>query len=209
MKLRLISLLVIAIIIVTACSPKTDEEIFYDAQKKILNLNSYVCETEVKLQGNKQPSVFTAKQWYMAPDKYRIEILSPENLNGKTTIYNGKKAFVYHPRIGQNWMMQNSPDSLEEKTFLGSFMENFINSEEVKISRKKINKKEYLFLETEIPGNNPYFNKKVLWLDIEKYHPYMLQILDNKGQVRVDIKYYNFKFNEKFNEETFNIQGEI
>ncbi len=206
LKLKLLPVFLLLIILIS-CSPKTDGEIFYDAQKEILSLNSYKCRTEVTVKGNKKPTIFTAQQWYEAPDKYRIEILSPESLNGKVTIYNGKRAWISNPRIGQSWVMQNSLDSLEENIFLGSFIHNFVNSEEVKIERKKLKSKEFIVLETEIPGNHPYFNKEILWFSIDDYKPYLLQLIDKDGEVRVDVRYYEFEKNNKLDDNIFKIQG--
>lgn len=194
------------VLLLTGCSEKTDEELFYDAQKKIVSLNTYTCTAEVTVYGNKSPQKYTAKQWFAAPDKYRIEIENPENLKGKVTVYNGKRAWICHPRIGQEWMMEDFLASVEQKMFLGYFINNFVNTENVKLNKEIIDDKEYISLQTEIPGNHPYFNKERLWFDIEKYYPYRLQVLDVDDNVRIDVQYLNFRYNENIDNRIFTIK---
>ena len=194
------------VLLLTGCSEKTDEELLYDAQKKIVSLNTYICTAEITVYGNKSPQKYTAKQWFAAPDKYRIEIENPENLKGKVTIYNGKRAWICHPRIGQEWLMEDFLASVEQKMFLGYFINNFVNTENVKLNKEIIDDKEYILLQTEIPGNHPYFNKERLWFDIKKYYPYRLQVLDVDDNVRIDVQYLNFRYNESIDNRIFTIE---
>jgi outer membrane lipoprotein-sorting protein len=199
-------LIVIVALLLAGCSERTNEEVFYDAQKKIVNLDTYMCTAQITVYGNKSPQNYTAKHWFAAPDKYRIEVEAPENLKGKVTIYNGKRAWTCHPRIGQEWLMENFTASPEQKMFLGYFINNFVNTENVKLTKEVMDENEYILLQTEIPGNHPYFSKEKLWFDIEKYYPYRLQVLDVDENVRIDVKYKNFRYNEKVDNRIFTIE---
>lgn len=206
MKNKLIVTILFVILLLTACSEKTNEDLFYDAQKKIVSLDTYMCTAEITVQGNKSPQKYIAKQWFQAPDKYKIEIDEPEDLKGKVTIYNGKRAWICHPRIGQEWLMEDFLGSVEQKMFLGHFINNFLNTENVKLDKEIIDDKEYILLHTEIPGNHPYFNKERLWFDVKSYYPYRLQVLDKDNNVRVDVKYLNFSYNENIDNKIFTIK---
>jgi outer membrane lipoprotein-sorting protein len=203
---KLFITIIFIILLFAGCSEKTDEELFYEAQKKIVSLDTYTCTANITVYGNKNPQKYTARHWFAAPDKYRIEIENPESLKGKTTIYNGKRAWICHPRIGQDWLMENFSSSREQKIFIGYFIHNFINTETAKVNRKIIDDKEYILLQTDIPGNHPYFNKEILWFDIKKYYPVMLQVLDVNNKVRIDVKYLNFRYNEDIDDKIFTIE---
>lgn len=199
----------LAVLLLTGCGEKTDEEIFYLAQKQIMGLDTYVCTANITVYGNKTPEQYTVKQWFKAPNKYKIEVQSPEEVKGKTTIYNGKKAFICHPRIGQEWLMEDFLDSTEQKMFLGHFISNFISTENAELSRETIEDRDYILMETEIPGNHPYFNKKKLWFDIKKYYPYRLQVVDKDDNLRIDVKYIDFRYNESIDDKFFTIKGKL
>ncbi len=199
----------IGIIFFSGCGEKTDQQIIYEAHKLISNLETYSCTAKVTVYGNKDPQVYVMNQWFKRPNMYRIEIIEPEELKDKTTIYNGHKAFIFHPRIGQEWMMTNFKNSMEEKMFIGYFIKSFVDSEDAEATRGKIDGKEYIMLNTEIPGNNPYFYSEKLWFDIHKFYPYRLQVLDAKDNLRIDIEYYNLKINDKIEEDTFTIKENL
>lgn len=206
MKHKLLVVCFLLIALLTGCRAKTDKELFYEAQKHITNLSSYTCDAQITIYGNKNPETYIVKQWYKAPDKYRIEIEKPEALEGKITIYNGNRVFIKHPKIGQGWIMKSYKKTLEEKMFLGDFVHKFVSNESGEINRETINGRDYILLTTEIPGEHPYFNKEKLWFDVEKYYPYRLQVLDFNGKIRIDVKYFNFKYNQKIKEDIFKIQ---
>lgn len=191
------------------CGEKTDESIVYEAHKAITNIEAYSCTAKVTVYGNKEPIVYVMKQWFKKPDMYKIQIVEPEELKDKTTIFNGRKAFISHPRIGQGWMMTNFTNSMEEKMFIGYFIKNFVDSEDSKGTRKTRDGKEYILLSTEIPGNHPYFNSEKLWFDTDKYFPQRLQILDAKNELRIDVEYYNLEINDKIEDDIFMIKENL
>ncbi|WP_432665996.1 hypothetical protein R9X47_06810 [Wukongibacter baidiensis] len=197
------------ILLLAGCGEKTDEEIFYKAQKQIVSLDTYTCTAEVTVYGNKNAETYTAKQWFKSPDKYRIEIQGPEDVKGKITIYNGKRAWICHPRIGQEWLMEDFKTSVEHKIFLGYFLNNFLSTENTILDRDTVENEDYILLQTDIPGNHPYFSKEKLWFDIKKYYPYRLQVFDKDDKIRIEVKYIDFKFNEKIDNNIFSIKGHI
>lgn len=206
MKNKLSIPILIIVLLLAGCSEKTDEEIFYDAQKKIVSIETYICTADITIYGNKSPQEYTVKQWFKAPDKCRIEIQGPDSIKGKTTIYNGKRAWISNPQIGQEWLMEKFSTSMEQKMFLGYFINNFLNTENPTIKRKSIKDKDYIIMETEIPGNHPYFNKEKLWFDVKKYYPYRLKVFDVEDNPRIDVKFLNFSYNESIDDKVFNIR---
>lgn len=206
MKNKLSIPILIIVLLLAGCSEKTDEEIFYDAQKKIVSIETYICTADITVYGNKSPQEYTVKQWFKAPDKCRIEIQGPDSIKGKTTIYNGKRAWISNPQIGQEWLMEKFSASMEQKMFLGYFINNFLNTENPTIKRKSIKDKDYIIMETEIPGNHPYFNKEKLWFDMKEYYPYRLKVFDVEDNPRIDVKFLNFSYNESIDDKVFNIR---
>lgn len=209
MKSKLCIVFFVMVLLMTGCSEKTDEEIFYKAQKQMVDMKTYICTADITIYGNKTPIKYTAKQWYKEPNKYKIEVISPENLEGKVTIYNGKRAWVSHPRIGQEWLMEDFSSTIEQKFFLGYFLNNFLSTENPQLTRETVDDKEYILIGAEIPGNHPYFTKERLWFDIKKYYPRRLQVLDTNDNVIINVEYIDFKFNENLDDNIFKIKGDI
>lgn len=197
------------IIVLTGCaedlSEKTNEDLFYDVQKKLNKMDSYSCEVEITSMGNKEPQEYVIRQWFKKPNKYKLKILSPQNLKGKITISDGKKAWIYHPAIRQVWQMQGFSYSQEKNMFLGYFLKNCLNSENATIESKKVEGQVFLIIETEIPGGHIYYNKERLWINAEDMKPKLLEVFDTKGDVRIKVKYNKFEYNTKFTKGFFKI----
>lgn len=189
------------------CYSKSDQEIFYKTQRLLNKIESYYCEVEIISTGNKESQRYFMKQWFKKPNKYKLEIVEPKNLKGKITISNGKKSWEYHPGIEQIWVMNNFSNSEEQNMFLGYFVKNCLNSENVEIRRKILSNVEYLIVDTDIPGNQVYFYKERLWIHIKKMEPVLLQVFDTQNKIRMEVKYHKFQYNPKLEDSIFQFTG--
>ena len=110
------------LILCAGCSQKNDEELFYKTQKKIYSIDSYYCEAELTIQGNKSKQTYRVKQWFQKPNRYRVEVVEPASLKGKTTVSDGLRAWISHPEIQEEWMTRDFHNSEEQNLFLGYFI---------------------------------------------------------------------------------------
>lgn len=170
-------------------------------------MESYQCRVEISSIGNKGPQKYVMKQWFKKPNMYKLEVVYPENLKGKVTVSNGNKTWIYHPAIEQTWAMQNFDNSEEQNMFLGYFVKNCLNSEAVQMSKKTVGKEEYLVIDTNIPSQHIYFSKERLWLHIDSMTPFMLQTFDSQNQMRLEVKYYEFEYNPKLEDQFFQLKN--
>lgn len=205
MRIRNILCSILLLTFITGCAPKTEQDLFYEVQKKLNKMESYSCQIEITSIGNKSPQKYIMKQWFKKPNKYKLEVMSPENLKGKITISNGKKAWIYHPSIEQIWEMDNFSNSEEENMFLGYFLENCLKSEEVNTYIKNFENEKYLVMDTDIPGNHVYFHRQQIWINVNNMKPYLLEVFDNKGDKRIEVKYNEFKYNPEFEDVFFQL----
>lgn len=206
MKKILVGLMLITAMLLTACKEPTNEEIFYQMQKSLNNMASYTCTAHITITGNKKPEYHVAKHVFKKPNKYIIEILEPEGTKGKITIFDGDQAWLYHPQIDQTNIIRNFKDSLDETMFIGYFLRIFLTTEKSQIKSESIDGNEYLVLTAQIPGNNRYRAKEKLWISKKNFIPYQLMIYDKDGKETVRVKYTDFKYDEKINDDKFNIE---
>lgn len=207
-KLKNIVLFMIIMFIGIGCTPKikTEKELFYEIQTKLNQMESYSVQAEITVYGNKKSQKYLMKQVFEKPDKYRLEIIEPENLSGKITIANGNKAYIHHPKIQQTWIMEEFSNSNEKNMFLGYFMKNCLDSENVKMSKKTLDGEEYLVMRIDIPGNHVYFNKEELWINMSNKDPYLLKVFDGKDELKIEAKYGEFQYNPQLSDGIFRIE---
>lgn len=194
MKTKCMALLLIVIGVFSSlvgCQMKeaTEDEIYEKFQEKVSKVQSYSCIAKVKVIGNKGKSNYILRQSYKKPNNYYLEVLSPENLKGNIMEYKDDKILIKNSKI--NDLIEFSDDNkAEQHLFVGDFINNFLRKEEVDIKLSD----DKLVLESMIPGDDEYFNKQVLYVDIQEKVPTSMEILDKQGNIKFIITYKDFEY---------------
>ena len=194
MKTKCMALLLIVIGVFSSlvgCQMKeaTEDEIYEKFQEKVSKVQSYSCIAKVKVIGNKGKSNYILRQSYKKPNNYYLEVLSPENLKGNIMEYKDDKILIKNSKI--NDLIEFSDDNkAEQHLFVGDFINNFLRKEQVDIKLSD----DKLVLESMIPGDDEYFNKQVLYVDIQEKVPTSMEILDKQGNIKFIITYKDFEY---------------
>ena len=195
MKNKWCTLLIIAISIITICNvgcgrkEYTKEEVYEDFQKQVSKITSYTCTAKVEAIGNKENTTYIFKHTYKKPDYYKLEVKSPENLKGKIIEYKGDKVLVHNKNINDTIELPNVNND-SHYLFIGDFIKNYMQNESVALQITE----DELKIEVEIPGNNKYFNKQVLYVNNKTKNPDKMEILNNEGSQIFTVTYEDFKY---------------
>lgn len=179
------------VVIAIGCQKReaTKEELYEEFQKKILNISSYKCTAEIEVEGNKSAHNYVFIHNYNKPDNYKLEVVSPKHLEGKTMEYRKDKIIVKNPDINDTIELPNTGKN-DQYMFIGDFIKNYLQNEEVTIKLSK----DSLYLETLIPGDNQYFSKQALYINSKTKLPEKMEILDDKNNTRFTITYKDFEY---------------
>lgn len=177
-------------LLLTGCKESTNDEIYYKLHKKLTNLKSYSCIAHVTATGNKSSKEYILKHYFKSQDYYKLEVISPENIKGKTTIYDKEKIIISNPNIKDEFKLTYKGKE-NRYLFIGDFINNIVENEDLNISSDK----NFLILDTSIPGSSAYFNKEKLYIDKKSLEPRKLEILDSNGKTRFTVIYKEFKYN--------------
>lgn len=178
-------------VIVIGCEIKesTKEEVYEEFHKKITTMSSYSCIAKVEIWSNKSQSEYTFIHEHKKPSYYKLEIVEPEELKGKIIEYTDKNINIKNPDIDDLITLPNTTPN-NQYLFIGDFISNYINNEEVEISLLDDN----LIIKTPISGNSKYFSTETLYVDSKTKNPKYLEILDKEGNVKIKVTYEEVKF---------------
>lgn len=185
----------------TSCGKTTQ---MYDVHKKIAEMKGYTSNAEIEIVGNKGTSSYKVKQYYLSPDKVRIEVLEPDFIRGKITIYDGEKWIIYNPLINQKIQVKESKNS-EEFIYLGVLQKSLLSGEEAKFKYANKDGKDYIEIKATIPGGNKYRRSVVLYVTKENYYPVFMEIFDDDNNVVVKVKYSDFVYDGNINQSLFKL----
>lgn len=195
MKNKWCKLLIIVISVITlfsvGCGKReyTKEEIYEEFQSQISNIKSYTCTAKVEVIGNKENTTYIFEHTYRKPNYYKLEVKSPKNLEGKTIEYKDDKVIVCNPDINDTVELPNI-DNDNHYLFVGDFIKNYMQNESVNLESTN----NELKIEVEIPGDNKYFNKQILYVNNKTKNPDRMEIIDNEESPRFIVTYENFKY---------------
>lgn len=195
-------LMIILVIILSSCKKNDD---IYNVNKKISNMLSYSASAEIMINGNKGISEYKVKQYYSEPSKLRIETIEPGFLKGKTIVYNGEKWQIYHPLINSNLQIERLRDD-DELIYLGVIQKNMIAWENVEYKYASRNGIEYVAIKCNIPGGNEYRRSAILYITRKEYYPEFMEILDDRSAIKITVKYNDFEYNTKLDDELFQLK---
>lgn len=182
--------IITTVVIFIGCEKKqsTKEEVYDNFQKKISTMSSYTCTAEIKAVGNKSEHKYVFIHNYKKPNNYKLEVVSPKHLKGKTIEYKDDNITINNPEINDTLELTIGEKD-NQYMFIGNFIETYLPDSSVKVSLSD-NK---LVLEKQIQGDSEYFNKQVLYVNADTNLPEKMEILDKNDSIKFVLNYKNFK----------------
>ena len=167
---------------------QTKEDIYEDFQKKMTKMTSYTCKADITIINNKSEGKYIMNHTYKKPSYYKLEIIEPENLNGKTIEYYKDKIIIKNKQLDDVIELPNVGDN-KLYLFIGDFVQDFLQEDSINISVSE----EQLILERDLSQENSYLSKQILYIDKKTKNPVKMEILNNEGEKKFIVNYTDFQ----------------
>ena len=195
-------LIVLFVFIVSGCG---NNDAVNNANKKLSEMKSYKASALINISGNKGNSTYKVTQYYVEPNKLRIETIEPGFIRGKIVVCDGKKWRVYNPLISLSFEMDSLKEA-DQLIYLGIIQKNIFLKEDSTAKLLVKNGVKYISIKAKIPNESIYRKTAVLYLSEKNLLPEMMEILDDKNNPVVVVKYTSFQYNPKFSDDIFVIK---
>ena len=207
-KNLLILIAVGALVFLNGCATGKKQSVSEKIQTTLLDMESYECTAALKRISNKGEDTYETKQYYKTSGEYKLLLTAPEKVAGNYTVYDGEKIYQYNPRLSDRIIVDVPDSPHRNELFLGQFIKNYMNSEEVSIETARLDSGKCTVLEAVIPGNNKYLSTEKLWVDNETLLPVQFVIYDKNGDERYIVTYEEFEYNVKLDDSIFTAKEE-
>ncbi|WP_026894653.1 outer membrane lipoprotein carrier protein LolA [Clostridiisalibacter paucivorans] len=194
MNRLLVGLLIFTLLLI-GCTEPTNDEVSYELQKKLNNMQSYSCVGDIHTLSNKDKRVYRVKEFYENPNKYIIEFVNKNDKIEQKIVNDGENAWIHNPQIKNDFLIKNIEQIEEYNTYMGKFLEDFITGEDSQINCKNIDDIEYFVLTTSVGGSNKYRDYAELWINKKNFSPLKMIILDKNDKITVEVYYEDFIYN--------------
>ncbi len=205
---KAIHFLIIPLVMFTlcACGVAKNETPMEKIQQMLNGMQGYYCTADLTRFSDKGEAKFGIKQYYKISGEYRMEMVSPDEVAGNFTVYDGKTVCQFNPRVNGKMVKDVPENKARNELFLGNFVKNYMNSEEVSIAVSTVDESRCTVLEAVIPGDNKFTATEKLWIDNETLEPVKLVIYTSEGKEKYIIEYNEFSYNPQFEQNIFSIE---
>ena len=191
---------------VAACSrqkPMTELEAI---QKQLTEMEGYTCTATLTRTNERGTKTYETKQDCKATGEYRLELLSPENVAGNYTLFDGERICQYNRQLDHCITKDVPPSQHRNELFLNQFISNYMQSEGVDVEAATLDESRCILLEAVIPGTDTDLSTEKLWVDRETLLPVRFVIYNADGKERYRMDYTSFAFDPQFDASLFTIQ---
>lgn len=205
-RCRYIIMMLTLMIILCSCGSGGKSTDYYTRIiEKYNNIKSYKCKVEAKIISNKTTNSYEMNHYYLAPDNYRVEVLSPESIQGLITVYNGDNVITVIPDLQRKHELSAYNAGTDDCLFITNFFKNYFKSEQVSVTASSSTEGTYTILRADIPGNNIYRCSQAVWFDNKTLLPVKTEIYDLKDKHVISARYTEFEMNTKLEDKIFKI----
>ncbi|WHH58095.1 hypothetical protein [Petroclostridium sp. X23] len=191
------------------CSCGNNDEIadtYTRIYEKYKDIESYKCEMFMNITSNRTVRQYRLKQYYKAPDNYKVEMLEPEEVKGLVTVYSSGNVTTLHPEIKGKFTLLNFNPIGESYVFLPDFFEAYYKSEKTSVTASGEKEGRYTLLKADIPGSSIYRFSQSLWIENKLLLPHRMEIYDINNKPVISIRFIDIEFDVPFEDQVFQIE---
>jgi outer membrane lipoprotein-sorting protein len=184
--------LVLSIIGIGGCREKTQEEIFIAAQNALNNLKSYSATLTYIVVEDGEEREYQLKQWVSRPNRFKIQLIAPDNLVGKSIISDGNEILIEHTKMEDSIRLKVESLEQQRPLFIGDFLSSFWLSEEVHKEIRIEEGIEYVILTCPYTEAGISEGSQELWLRSPRIVPTRMVTYDDSGNISSKIFFQEF-----------------
>lgn len=198
MKKSMIAVFTAAVLMISlcACGTKSEHDNYKEIYKRYFDMETFAATVEVAVKTEKTESVFCAKQYYAAPDKFSMIVTEPQDFAGSGYVFEKdsvtlKSGFAHSERL--------DGISVENRgsVAISDFFAEYYKSEEIRIETAKGIATDETRLDCFCSGKNEKRYMQSLWIDNKTYLPIKMITYDLNEQPVVTVTFKEFERNCK------------
>ena len=194
---RISAVLAAILMTISLCScgaEKSEHSVYTDIFEIYNSLETYTAEGTMTVVSNLTDNSYAFKQYYAAPDKYRIDF------DGMSYICAGGN--VYMKSGGGAQTLENYISGDKNYIFVTDFFNEYFKSEDASVTVSGA-ENGFTVLDAPSGGGNIYRAEQSMWVDNKTYLPIKIETRDANKKPVLTVEFSDFKLNEKIDESVF------
>ena len=196
------SIVVISVILtLVGCGGEsaTKEDVRSTLAKKVSQMKGYHGKGTMTFHTGQSPLVYAVEVSYRKPDTFRVAMKNPDEKVDQIILKNKQGVYVITPSLKKSFRFQTNWPKNQGQVYLYQTIVESILKDNSTINKVKNTYR----IEGESNYPNETLSRQTIWLDQKTLAPIKVEVFDRNNQLRVAMKFKQFRFNPKFDRDYF------
>ncbi|MCJ8013113.1 DUF4367 domain-containing protein [Paenibacillus sp. KQZ6P-2] len=164
---------------------------------------SYRGTGKMTLYTGEKPQEYNIEVWYQNPSYYRISLTNAQKDVTQIVLRNDEGVFVLTPSLNKSFRFKSDWPENQGQVYLYQTLVQGILSDNTR--QFAMDKDSYVF---DVAANyhSQSLVRQKIWLSKDNYAPKQVQVSDADAHVMVEVKFSEFKFDAKFEKDSFDMK---
>lgn len=206
-KFWILAVVLAAILALSACGSKSQEDVVQDLNGKLEKLSGYKATAEMTLKMGTEPQVYDIEVWHNKPDYYRVQLKNSKKDQSQMILRNKDGVYVLTPTLNKSYKFQSEwPKNSSQAYLYESLVKDILQDKNAKF---KVTKNTYVFETKTRYQNNKMLPYQEISFDKRTLTPKTVKVMDTNKNTLVSVKFTKVQFNAKFDKNAFDTKKNL
>ncbi|MEK4356320.1 DUF4367 domain-containing protein [Paenibacillus sp. FSL M7-1455] len=163
---------------------------------------SYKGTGKMTLYTGEKPQEYDIEVWYQNPSYYRISLTNAQKDVTQIVLRNDDGVFVLTPSLKKSFRFKSDWPENQGQVYLYQSLVQGILSDK---TRQFAEDKDAYVFDVAANYHSSSLVRQKIWLSKDNYAPKQVQVSDAEAHVMVEVKFSDFKFDAKFEKDSFDM----
>ncbi|MFC7063683.1 LolA family protein [Halobacillus seohaensis] len=196
---------VIAIsLVLTACGEQSKEDVVKKLEEQEGEMKGYKTDASMTMKTGKEEQKYHIQISHKKKDFYKVELQNDQDEKGSQIILkNNSGVFVLTPALNKSFKFQSEwPENTSQPYLFNSLIKDIKADGDSEFSATD---NHYVFKTKTNYQNNQSLPYQEIYFDKKSYAPVMVKVFDQDMTALVEVQFSNFKGDDSFKEEDFDV----
>ncbi|VEF49464.1 putative lipoprotein [Bacillus freudenreichii] len=193
--------IVAAMLVLSACGLKSQEDVAKDLKEKVGDIKGYKAKAKMTLEVGDEPQVYDIDVWHHKPGDYRVHLKNAKKEQSQMILRNKSGVYVLTPALNKSYKFQSDwPKNSSQAYLFESLVKDVLDDKEAKF---KETKEHYVFETKTRYQNNKMLPTQEVTFKKRSFEPISVKVMDTDKNPVVTVEFTKVDFNAKFDEDAF------
>lgn len=193
--------MLVAIVLLSACGAKSQEDVTEGLQKKVSELKGYKATAQMTLTVGNEPHTYDVDVWHNKPGDYRVHLKNPAKDQSQMILRNASGVYVLTPALNKSYRFQSDwPQNSSQAYLYESLVNDVVEDTEATFTATK---EHYVFNTKTRYKNNNVLPTQEITFKKGSLEPVSVKVMDTNQNPVVTVEFSKMEFNAKFDSDAF------